>query len=129
MGNKPKKPCSHPRCPALTLDRYCDRHKDQLVEDKAEVNAHYDRFVRDKNSTAFYKSKVWRETRAHVLRRDNHLCQHCYQDKRIRAADMVHHIEELKDAWDKRLLISNLISLCNSCHNRAHGNSPRPFIS
>jgi len=53
--------------------------------------------------------------------RDNYLCQECMKVKRIRTADMVHHIKELRTHWHLRLVLSNLLSLCNSCHNTIHG--------
>jgi 5-methylcytosine-specific restriction enzyme A len=33
---------------------------------------------------------------------------------------MVHHIEELSDKPELALNEDNLISLCNSCHNKEH---------
>lgn len=35
MPIKPLKPCKYLRCPKLTLDKYCDDHKDVYVKEKA----------------------------------------------------------------------------------------------
>jgi 5-methylcytosine-specific restriction protein A len=77
---------------------------------------------RDKKYKDFYHSTEWIKTRMVVLIRDNGLCQHCLKKEHITKADMVHHIVEVKVDWNKRLELSNLISLCNSCHNKVHGN-------
>jgi 5-methylcytosine-specific restriction endonuclease McrA len=34
---------------------------------------------------------------------------------------MVHHIKPLSDYPDLALVLENLLSLCNSCHNKEHG--------
>ncbi len=34
--------------------------------------------------------------------------------------DTVHHIEELKEDWSRRFDKDNLISLCESCHQKIH---------
>ena len=68
----------------------------------------------------FYKSKAWRYRREHVLRRDGYLCQNCKRyGKRVEAVT-VHHIQHLEDRPDLALEDSNLISLCNACHNKMH---------
>ncbi|MCY8126047.1 HNH endonuclease [Bacillus spizizenii] len=36
---------------------------------------------------------------------------------------MVHHIEEYADNPDRGLDMDNLVSLCNSCHNKRHKKS------
>jgi 5-methylcytosine-specific restriction endonuclease McrA len=93
-----------------------------FVWSESNVNNHqyYDKYKRDTEARAFYKSKAWQECRAYILERDNHLCQECLQHKRITPADMVHHIVELKDNKCKALDADNLISLCNPCHNKEH---------
>lgn len=36
------------------------------------------------------------------------------------SADLVHHIIDIKDDWDKRLEDDNVISLFVACHNAVH---------
>ncbi|OZQ74694.1 endonuclease [Paenibacillus odorifer] len=35
-------------------------------------------------------------------------------------ADMVHHIKPLSEYPELALVLKNLLSLCNSCHNKEH---------
>ncbi|MGX1430768.1 5-methylcytosine-specific restriction enzyme A [Cytobacillus horneckiae] len=83
-------------------------------------NQRYDKYKRNKKARSFYKSAAWKKCRKLVLERDNHLCQSCMKNNKITPADMVHHIIELLDDWDKALEMDNLESLCNSCHNKEH---------
>jgi 5-methylcytosine-specific restriction protein A len=81
------------------------------------------RFKRDLKYTEFYRSKEWDKVRKARLALDTGLCQKCKKEGKITIADMVHHKVEIKDDWDKRLDIDNLISLCNKCHNSIHKKS------
>lgn len=119
MPVKPKKPCKVPACRNLTVDKYCEDHKDKAKQD----TRYYDQHLRDKRSRAFYKSIEWLRVRAQALIRDHYLCQQCLTEKRITPADMVHHIHPVKTHWHLRLVLANLISLCNPCHNSKHGGS------
>lgn len=72
-------------------------------------------------SKEFYNSKVWKEVREAVLKRDCYLCQTpgCYQ-----AAEEVHHKKLLtpENMKDPRITVNmdNLISLCSKCHKEIH---------
>jgi 5-methylcytosine-specific restriction enzyme A len=118
MALKALKPCKAIRCPNLTREGYCEQHKIEPQQQKKEANKQYDRYKRDERSTKFYKSKAWRELRTLAYNRDNGLCLHCLRNNIFKRADVVDHIVEIKDDWDKRLDISNLQSLCHGCHNR-----------
>ena len=79
----------------------------------------YNRRDRDAQAAAFYNSREWRIVRAQVLMR--YACLDLYAfyiDNTVITADMVHHIEELRDCWDKRLDPSNLIPLNSQSHNK-----------
>ncbi|MED1881078.1 HNH endonuclease [Brevibacillus borstelensis] len=117
MANRPLKPCASVGCSGLTRQRYCDKHQDKEKDNQR----YYDRFVRDKRADQFYHSKEWQRVREQVLIRDHYLCQHCLKQKRVTKAEMVHHIHPLREHWHLRLVPSNLISLCNACHNQVHG--------
>ncbi|MFS1519692.1 HNH endonuclease [Bacillus sp. SCS-151] len=78
----------------------------------------YDKYRRDKEADAFYKSKGWERVRLQARSRDKNLCQHCLKAKRIKVADMVDHIIPIKINWKLKLVLSNLQCLCNSCHNK-----------
>jgi 5-methylcytosine-specific restriction protein A len=114
VPSKPKKPCSYPRCPELTLVKYCDNHQDK---DKQRHKI-YDQHQRDKKAAAFYNSKEWERSRLQALIRDYYLCQHCLKEKIIKLADMVDHIIPIKIAWHLRVFLNNLQSLCYSCHTK-----------
>lgn len=68
----------------------------------------------------FYKSTEWIHKRLNILKRDNRECQHCKANGLYSAANCVHHIKHLKNRPDLALVDSNLISLCNACHNEMH---------
>jgi 5-methylcytosine-specific restriction enzyme A len=95
-------------------------------ESKQTYHRHYDKYKRNKEARTFYKSTAWKKCRQVVLERDNFLCQECLKNNRVTPADMVHHIVELLDDWNKALDIDNLSSLCNSCHNKVHGYRGEP---
>ena len=84
---------------------------------------YYDKYKRDKKSKQFYQSSAWAKCRELALKRDNYLCQDCLLKKRIKKADMVHHIVEVKDDFTQALVLENLRCLCNSCHNQWHDRS------
>lgn len=66
---------------------------------------------------SFYNSKLWRDCRKQVLRRDLYACAHCYG-----RAEEVHHIIEItpQNINDINITLNpdNLISLCHNCHTK-----------
>jgi 5-methylcytosine-specific restriction enzyme A len=80
----------------------------------------YDKHRRDKKSAAFYNSKPWKIVISRIKARDNHLCQLCLVNKKIKYVEVVHHIKELRDYPSLSLAESNLISLCAGCHRHVH---------
>lgn len=120
MPNRSLKPCALPGCPQLTRERYCKQHTHQTQKEKSERHRFYDKYIRDQKTREFYHSKAWERTRLQALMRDHYLCQYCLKEKKITPANMVHHIKEIEKAWHLRLTLSNLVSLCNSCHNKVH---------
>jgi 5-methylcytosine-specific restriction enzyme A len=63
-----------------------------------------------------YSTAQWRRRRLHQLRKDP-LCAACLQDNTIRAATVVHHLEDHKGDWHT-FCTSPVESLCDPCHNR-----------
>ena len=62
-----------------------------------------------------------------ALTRDRYQCVMCKQKGIIKKAEMVHHIVPLKKDWNKRLELTNLMSLCEACHNAIdHSEAPTP---
>lgn len=72
----------------------------------------------------FYKTTKWKHKRERILRRDEYLCQECKRYGKTTPATTVHHIIPL--AWcliyniALALSSSNLISLCDKCHDKMH---------
>lgn len=61
---------------------------------------------------SIYRGEDWRWQRRLCLERDNFTCQSCGKEKYIQ----VHHIFPYEESKDNRL--TNLISLCGSCHRK-----------
>jgi 5-methylcytosine-specific restriction enzyme A len=122
MPSKPLRPCTKQGCNNLTRDAYCEVHQQLKEQNRKQRNKDYNITKRDPVTTGFYKTKAWELVRKQVLIRDHGLCQHCLKDKKITVADMVDHIVPVKVAWHLRLVLSNLQSLCNACHNRKTAN-------
>lgn len=76
----------------------------------------------------FYKTRVWIEKRKEILKRDNYECQKCKSRGKAKRASAVHHIKHYKTHKHLALVNSNLISLCNSCHNEEHPEKFEQFI-
>lgn len=68
----------------------------------------------------FYKSKRWLRKRDAILRRDGYRCQICQRYGKVRPAVTVHHIKHYEEYPELGLTDSNLISLCQACHNKMH---------
>ena len=64
---------------------------------------------------AFYNSSKWQRVREIAKARYHYLdIYSLYIHKRIEQAHMVHHIEPLKESWNKRLDLNNPIPLTHS---------------
>lgn len=61
-----------------------------------------------------YWRKGWMNTQNKVLERDKHTCKRCGSGEKL----VVHHIVPYRES--KTHDLSNLITLCMSCHNKAH---------
>lgn len=125
MPYRSKRICEKHGCNNIAIKGkvYCESHYKKTKKDRAK---HYDKSVRhkiDKKYASFYKSKEWQIVRQQVLERDNYLCVRCNNPDKLERktpADVVHHIEELKERWDLRLDPNNCESLCHNCHNIEH---------
>lgn len=49
------------------------------------------------------------------------LCEQCESVGIDRAATIAHHIRPIEAHPELRLVVSNLMSLCNDCHEAIHG--------
>lgn len=99
----------------------CDECKTMYEQDKAQRYKHYDKNIRDKDTSVFYNSTEWEKTRAEVLIKYKGLdLYEYYINKKIVYADTAHHVVELKEDWNGRLDISNLFPLTASNHSMMH---------
>ncbi len=112
MPGKSFKACAYLHCPVLTKDTYCDKHS-------KEVHKEYKKNRNDKREQKFYSSKAWINLR-NVKRQMNPLCEICMTKDKLTPVDIVHHIVEVKEDWSLRLTLSNLQSVCVSCHQSIH---------
>ncbi|EDS77321.1 Gp54 protein [Clostridium botulinum C str. Eklund] len=78
------------------------------------------KLIQHNNIKAFYNSSQWLSKRAEALERDNNECQKCKAKGLYTEANCVHHKEHVRKRPDLALTLSNLISLCNSCHDEEH---------
>ena len=104
---------------------YLDKSKETIVGFQTDKpftvqgsrHMEYNRTRRDKKAAAFYVSADWRRTRAAALRLYDGMDMYAYyMQHRIVTADMVHHIVEIGEDWEKRLDMANLFPLSNSNH-------------
>ena len=78
----------------------------------------YDRYSRDQRSRSFYGGKDWERARAAALDTDGGIDVYLYMTEGIIvAADTVHHIIPIRDDWDKRFDIDNMMSLSGDTHS------------
>ncbi|MGX0848987.1 putative kinase [Staphylococcus auricularis] len=117
------------------LDRLETSNRESKEHIKKVIHDWYQRYgntvasdrVVDKETMRFYKSKRWRDVRAQVLKRDNYECQACKAQGKVTTIDQskhksldVDHIQELQARPDLAYDMSNLVTLCVSCHNKKH---------
>ena len=65
----------------------------------------------------YLKSRRWKKIRAIVRKRDRYKCIRCHSQKRLQ----VHHKSYVNLGGSIRKEIGDCITLCNSCHRKAHG--------
>lgn len=108
----------------------------------------------------FYQSRAWRTLRLKALKRDNYECQECKRQGLVYSTPVdargvalpsddkkennknnnrkslhVHHKKEVKDYPELALVLDNLETLCQQCHNGMHdrlkdyNKKKQPFIN
>ena len=104
----PKRPCTYPGCPELTVDGRCEAHRRQ---ERQEIDER-----RGTAASRGYGAR-WRKAREAFLRQ-HPLCAECHASGRFAAATVVDHIRPHKGDrrlfWDR----SNWQALCRECHDR-----------
>ena len=100
--------------------RYCNECMQRNDRLNKQRHQEYNAKRADDIYIDFYNSGAWKAVRENVRQRDKGLCRSCLAKGTITYMSTVHHIEELKDCWYKRLTPSNLICLCERCHQSIH---------
>ena len=120
MAEKKYKICAYPGCNEITKETYCEKHKKESRKHIRERNNKYNRYRKeyDPERYYFYKSKEWTKIRYLAISRDMGLCQECLKAGRRTRGTEVHHIIPIKDDWNKRFDLDNLVTLCRECHNK-----------
>ncbi|MFR4507779.1 MAG: HNH endonuclease [Enterococcus avium] len=115
---KPQKQCNKPNCKVL-IDydkRYCANH-----EKVQASNQRLERKQSEGKYFKFYESRTWRKA-SYLYRLRHPCCEDCLLEGTVRKADVVDHMVELKDDWNRRLDENNFRSLCHSHHNSKTAN-------
>jgi 5-methylcytosine-specific restriction protein A len=110
MPIKPLTPCRQLGCPELTNNGYCPKHL-------AINRSLYDKEKRPKKSKKFYDSAAWRKVRKIKLAQQPQ-CELCSADGFTVLATAVHHDQSIEDFPALALTLSNLVSICGTCHSR-----------
>ncbi len=76
--------------------------------------------IKTGDKKAFYASSCWRKRRKKALERDRYTCQRCKDKGRYTRANTVHHVKEIKNYPHLALTLSNLLSVCHTCHDEIH---------
>ena len=104
MPWKPKHICNYPGCQTLTYDRYCEKHKKEMMK------------IQNERSSKMYTYK-WRKASKEFLKK-HPLCAECQREGRLTPATEVDHIKphggNLRLFWNKK----NWQPLCKSCHSK-----------
>lgn len=104
IPKKPLKSCKYLGCPNLTVDKYCNKHKEFNMKERATA------------TERGYDSR-WRAARNKFLK-VNPLCVRCKDEGRLVKANVVDHIKphrgDKKLFWDE----SNWQALCKRCHDK-----------
>jgi len=119
MPWKPRSICNYPGCQTLTHDRYCEKHKKEMMK------------IQNERSSKMYTYK-WRKASKEFLKK-HPLCAQCQREGRLTPATEVDHIKphggDRSLFWNKK----NWQPLCKSCHSKktakedgGFGNASKP---
>lgn len=102
-------------------DGICTECKSKQQQRTKERHKQYKSNRNDRREQKFYTSKEWLQLKEHLKVKYKGLCLWSYFiDNKIVMADVNHHIEPVKESWNKRLDIYNVIPLSNRMHQIIH---------
>ena len=110
--------------------RYCGRSHEygEICPKKIQYRNKYESKPRTSLADKFRNSRIWREKRSSIQRRDCYMCRYCFvKEKKITTSDLsVHHIIPIEKNYDLRLANGNLITLCRLHHEQAEKSLIKP---
>ena len=112
---------------------YCGKSHEynETCPKRAEYRNKYKReYKRDSLADKFRNTRIWREKRAEIQRRDLYICRYCFfTERKITTSDLsVHHIIPIEKNYNLRLDNGNLITLCRLHHEQAEKGLIKPDI-
>ncbi len=111
MPRMPRRGCAYGGCSALAIEggQYCEEHKKIM-------DRQYNQYERSADTSRKY-GRAWKRIRDAYVR-EHPFCERCYEEGRLTAVEEVHHILPISQGGthDRK----NLMSLCQSCHNKIH---------
>jgi 5-methylcytosine-specific restriction protein A len=116
--NTMNKICAQAGCKTITTKRNCITCQTKFdIKSKgfAKKRARKSSSEMMDSSRHFYGSVEWKALRTRKIKKDP-LCQICLPKGFLREGKDIDHIIEIKDNYSLRLSITNLQTLCRSCH-------------
>ena len=112
--------------------KYCGRSHEygEVCPKKIRYRNKYESKPRVSLADRFRNSRIWREKRSEIQRRDLYICRYCFcMEKKIHTSDLsVHHIIPIEKNYNLRLDNGNLITLCRLHHEQAEKGLIKPDI-
>jgi len=112
------KVCAQAGCKSITNKRNCNKCQTKfnlMSKERAKKRARKSTSFMTKTNKAFYGSAQWKALRERKIRKDP-LCQICLTKGFLNEGKDIDHIVEIKDDYSLRQEITNLQTLCRSCH-------------
>lgn len=113
--------------PTINKRKICNKHgfydaitNASCPQCKKQSNKTYDKTLRAQDRKKIYNSKKWAIVREQAIIRDKMMCVPCYKKGIKTLATEVHHIIELSEDISLAYELSNLQSICHSCHMKEH---------
>lgn len=117
------KQCSWNGCTKIVNSdiQYCDKHR-VLYEKQNKIRFKEYRLKReDSRENSFYNTKLWKIVREEAIRRYFNIdVLEYYATGKIVPGTTVHHIVEVKEDWNMRIKMDNLICVTEANHRRIH---------
>ena len=125
-----KKLCSYPGCHKVLEAgvKYCDKHRNTDREKYREYKRRRMKDEEEARRQQFYNSKAWELFRAARAAEQLGIdIYEYYTTGKIVAEDNYHHIEEITEAWARRLDAANVIGVSEANHRRIHTEYERSY--